>query len=97
MNKPWLTDEPVLYAAGHATLVGISHDTWKTYQNILYSQMLQLLPSNFPKISIATTLAIQGNFTSLWNLAVAYEGMGDRLKEHLVQRPELVKLEGKHN
>ena len=98
MSKPWLTEGPVQYAADHAILVGVSHDTWKTYQNVLYVQMLQLLPSNFPKIAIARTLAIQGNFTSLWNqLSVAYEGMGDRLKEHLVQGLELVKLEGKHN
>ena len=98
MSKPWLTDGPVQYTAGHATLAGVSHETWKTYQNVVYAQMLQILPSDFPKFSIAKTLSVQGNFTSLWNqLTNTYEGMGDRLTEYLVQGLDLVKLEGKHN
>ena len=98
MSKPWLTDGPVQYTPAHETLKGVSHETWETYQNVVYSQTLQILPSDFPKVAIAKTLAVQGNFTSLWNqLTNAYEGMGDRLTDYQVQALEVVKREGKHN
>ena len=96
VNRPWLIDGPVVFAATHSSLIGVDEDVWNRTQNVMYAQFLALLP-DVPNCQIARSLAERGNFTSLWKqLRQAYEGSGDELIQHLLTQVKAIKLEGKH-